>query len=46
MTSQKKEDPRAVRSKKMFKQALLELLVENPSLSQLTVQKIAQRDLN
>ncbi len=43
MTSQKKEDPRAVRSKKMFKEALLELLVENPSLSQLTVQKIARR---
>ena len=39
----KKEDPRAIRSKKMFKEAILSLLVEEGSISQLTVQKIADR---
>jgi len=39
----KKEDPRAIRSKKMFKEAVLALLVEEGSISQLTVQKIADR---
>lgn len=39
----KKEDPRAVRSRKMFKEAVLELLIEEGSISRLTVQKIADR---
>lgn len=43
MSSLKKEDPRAIRSKKMFKHAVLSLLIEEPSISQLTVQKIADR---
>ena len=43
----KKEDPRAIRSKKMFKDALLSLLIEEQTVSGLTVQKIAKRaDLN
>ncbi|SFL71507.1 transcriptional regulator, TetR family [Gracilibacillus orientalis] len=43
MSIQKQEDPRAIRSKKMFKNAVLSLLIEKPSISQLTVQKIADR---
>lgn len=37
----KKEDPRAIRSKKMLKNAVISLLAENLDISQLTVQKIA-----
>ncbi|SFS56414.1 TetR-like C-terminal domain-containing protein [Paenibacillus sp. 453mf] len=43
MSIRKKEDPRAIRSKNMFKQAALSLLVEEPSISQVTVQKVADR---
>ncbi|MCM3785664.1 TetR/AcrR family transcriptional regulator [Neobacillus mesonae] len=43
MSIRKKEDPRAIRSKNMFKQAALSLLIEEPSMSHLTVQKIADR---
>lgn len=37
----KKEDPRAIRSKKMLKNAVFSLLAENSDISQLTVQKIS-----
>ncbi|MDQ0089050.1 AcrR family transcriptional regulator [Paenibacillus anaericanus] len=43
MSTKKKEDPRAIRSKKMFKNAVFSLLAENLEVSQLTVQKIANR---
>ncbi|MNN26310.1 hypothetical protein D3C81_1398120 [compost metagenome] len=43
MSIHKKEDPRAIRSKKMFKNAVFSLLAENLDISQLTVQKIANR---
>ncbi|TCZ75078.1 TetR/AcrR family transcriptional regulator [Paenibacillus albiflavus] len=43
MSIHKKEDPRAIRSKKMLKNAVYSLLAENPDISQLTVQKIANR---
>lgn len=43
MLKSKKEDPRAVRSKKIFKEAVLSLLVEGTSVAQLTVQKISDR---
>ena len=43
MSTHKKVDPRAIRSKRMFKEAVLSLLAENPQISQLTVQKIANR---
>lgn len=43
MTEPKRVDPRAVRSKKMLKNAVFSLLEENPEISQLTVQKIASR---
>lgn len=43
MSTQKKQDPRAIRSKRMIKEAVAELLVENPDISKLTVQKISQR---
>lgn len=47
MTIQKKQDPRAIRSKRMIKAAVADLLIENPDISKLTVQKIAKRaDLN
>ncbi|MEC0201090.1 TetR-like C-terminal domain-containing protein [Paenibacillus lautus] len=36
-------DPRAIRSKKMLKQAVFSLLADNQEISQLTVQKIANR---
>lgn len=39
----KKEDPRSIRSRKMFKEAVLALLIEEGSISRLTVQKIADR---
>ena len=43
MTTQKKQDPRAVRSKQLIKKATVDILVENPDISKLTVQKIANR---
>ena len=43
MTTQKKQDPRALRSKRMFKEAVVDILIENPDISKLTVQKIAKR---
>ncbi|MGG0459620.1 TetR/AcrR family transcriptional regulator [Bacillus mycoides] len=41
MSTPKKEDPRTVRSREMFKNAVFSLLCENPSISSLTVQKVA-----
>ncbi len=41
MSKNKKTDPRAVRSREMFKSAVFKLLNDNPSLSSLTVQKVA-----
>lgn len=38
----KKQDPRAVRSKQMIKKATVDILIENPDISKLTVQKIAK----
>lgn len=43
MTTHKKQDPRAIRSKRVFKKAVVDILIENPDISKLTVQKIAQR---
>lgn len=43
MTISKKQDPRAVRSKRMMKQAVVDILIENPDISKLTVQKITAR---
>ncbi|WP_245640069.1 TetR/AcrR family transcriptional regulator [Paenibacillus dakarensis] len=43
MTISNKQDPRALRSKRMLKEAVLDLLIENPEISKLTVQKIASR---
>lgn len=43
MSIQKKEDPRTLRSKEMFKNAVISLLIEDHSLSNLTVQKIATK---
>lgn len=43
MSSPKRTDPRAIRSKKMLKNAVFSLLTENMDISQLTVQKIANR---
>ena len=43
MTTQKKQDPRAIRSKRMLKEAVVDLLIENPDISKLTVQKISKR---
>lgn len=43
MTTQKKQDPRALRSKRMIKKAVTDILIENPDISKLTVQKIAER---
>lgn len=43
----RKPDPRAVRSKKVLKEATVSLLSQNPSISELTVQKISdQAELN
>ena len=39
----KKQDPRAVRSKQMIKQATVDILIGNPDISKLTVQKITKR---
>ncbi|MGE7667191.1 TetR/AcrR family transcriptional regulator [Ureibacillus composti] len=47
MTTSKKQDPRAVRSKQMIKKATVDILIENPDISKLTVQKITkQAELN
>ncbi|NHC41809.1 TetR/AcrR family transcriptional regulator [Bacillus sp. MM2020_1] len=43
MITQKKQDPRAVRSKQMMKEAVIKILIENPDISKLTVQKITKR---
>ncbi|GGH21537.1 TetR/AcrR family transcriptional regulator [Paenibacillus segetis] len=43
MSTKKKADPRAIRSKKMLKNAVFSLLAENHDISSLTVQKIANR---
>jgi len=43
LTTHKKQDPRAIRSKRVFKEAVVDILIENPDISKLTVQKIAQR---
>jgi len=43
MTELKKTDPRALRSKRMFKEALVALLSENVAITSLTVQKIANK---
>ncbi|MEN8702328.1 TetR/AcrR family transcriptional regulator [Bacillus infantis] len=45
MSNQKEEkvDPRIIRSKRMFKEALVSLLQENGDQSKLTVQKLADR---
>ncbi|MGG0741523.1 TetR/AcrR family transcriptional regulator [Niallia taxi] len=39
----KKEDPRAIRSKEMFKNAVFSLLSEDHTISNLTVQKVAAK---
>lgn len=41
MAKHKSEDPRAIRSKRMFKEAAVRLLIENPDIQKLTVQKLA-----
>lgn len=47
MSTTKKMDPRAIRSKKVLKEAVVSLLSENPSISALTVKKITdQAQLN
>lgn len=43
MPEQKRIDPRAIRSRKMLKNAVFSLLAEHMEISQLTVQKIANR---
>jgi len=43
MPEHKRVDPRAIRSKKMLKHAVFSLLADNIEISQLTVQKIANR---
>ncbi|WP_042351378.1 TetR/AcrR family transcriptional regulator [Bacillus massiliigorillae] len=43
MSTPKKEDPRTIRTREMFKHALFSLLSEDPNLSNLTVQKIAAK---
>ncbi len=43
MSEPKRVDPRALRSRKMLKEAVFSLLAENIEISQLTVQKIANR---
>lgn len=42
MNDRKKEDPRVTRSKSMFKNAAIELLMENSDVRKLTVQKVAK----
>ena len=47
MSTAKKQDPRAVRSKRVLKEAAVSLLTDNPDISSLTVQKItAKAELN
>lgn len=43
MTTSKKQDPRAVRSKRLLKKATVDILIENPDISKLTVQQITKR---
>ncbi|MED0875813.1 TetR/AcrR family transcriptional regulator [Bacillus mobilis] len=43
MSTTKKEDPRTVRSREMFKNAVFSLLCENATISSLTVQKVATK---
>ncbi|MGG0664311.1 TetR-like C-terminal domain-containing protein [Viridibacillus arvi] len=43
MSIHKKQDPRALRSKKMLKNAVFSLLSENQDVAQLSVQKITSR---
>lgn len=43
MPEHKRVDPRAIRSKRMLKHAVFSLLTDNLEISQLTVQKIANR---
>jgi AcrR family transcriptional regulator len=43
MSNQEKIDPRIIRTKKMFKEALVSLLQANGDQSKLTVQKLADR---
>jgi AcrR family transcriptional regulator len=45
--SAKKEDPRAIRSKRLLKEAVKSLLIESQNLQELTVQKVtAKAELN
>lgn len=41
MSKQKNEDPRTIRSREMFKNAVFSLLIEDSTISNLTVQKVA-----
>ncbi|QCR33373.1 TetR/AcrR family transcriptional regulator [Lysinibacillus sp. SGAir0095] len=41
--SSKKEDPRAIRSKRLLKEAVISILMETQSLQELTVQKVTAR---
>ena len=43
MSTPKKEDPRTIRSREMFKNAVFSLLSKDPTMSNLTVQKIAAK---
>jgi len=43
MSISKKEDPRTIRSKEMFKKAVFSLLSEDSTISNLTVQKVAAK---
>ncbi|MGE6258399.1 TetR/AcrR family transcriptional regulator [Heyndrickxia sporothermodurans] len=43
MSISKKEDPRAIRSREMFKNAVIALLCEDSAISHLTVQKVAAK---
>lgn len=40
----KKEDPRTIRSREMFKNAVISLLSEDSTISNLTVQKVAAKE--
>lgn len=47
MSTNKKSDPRTIRSRKVLKEAVISLLSDDPSISALTVKKITdQADLN
>ncbi|MES9735976.1 TetR/AcrR family transcriptional regulator, partial [Peribacillus frigoritolerans] len=43
MSIPKKEDPRTIRSREMFKNAVIALLCEDPIISNLTVREIAAK---